>query len=213
MIDCSHILVTGTGTDIGKTIISAMLVKAFKGYYFKPYQSGIIEADDTTEVKKLTKLPDSHFIDPLYRLKEPLSPHAAAALEGITIDPQNFSLPAPKDKPIFIESAGGPLVPLNNNDLFIDTIDPIPTVIVSPNILGTINDTLSTIEVLRQRNFPILGIILNKGPYSTIHEEAIERFGSVPILGQVPILDTLDAASLDIAFSTYIKIQEPICQS
>lgn len=212
MIDRSHILVTGTGTNIGKTMICAMLVRAVKGYYFKPYQSGIIEADDTTEVKKLSQLPHSHFFDPIYRLKQPLSPHAAAALEGVSIDPKNFSLPTPKDKPIFIESAGGPLVPLNNTDLFIDTIEPIPTIIVSPNILGTINDTLSTIEVLRKRNFPILGVILNHGPYSIIHEEAIEKFGSVPILGQVPILETLDGASLDKAFSTHIKIQGPVCQ-
>ena len=211
MQNFKHILITGTGTDIGKTIISAMLVQAYNGSYFKPYQSGTIEADDTCTVKELTKLSDDHFFEPIYRFKAPLSPHAAAKLEDIIIDPDNFYLPNSSNGPIFIESAGGPLVPLNNQSLFIDTITPIPSIIVSENKLGTINNTLSTIEILKNRKFPILGVIFNGNIPSDIHKNAIESFGKVPVLGQIPHLTQLNSNSLQQTFDQYLKNLEALC--
>ena len=115
------IFVTGIGTGIGKTIISAILVEKLGADYWKPIQSGDLDDSDTNKVKSLVSNGSSRFHQEAYRLSQPFSPHKSAAIDGITIDPEKIVTP-PTDNRLVIEGAGGLMVPLNNNFLMIDLI-------------------------------------------------------------------------------------------
>lgn len=156
------IFVTGIGTEIGKTVVSAILTEALQADYWKPVQSGSENDSDTRTVKSLITNPVSVFHPESYLLKAPLSPHAAAALENITINLENIMLPITSNH-LVIEGAGGLLVPLNNKYLMADLIQHLEAevVLVSKNYLGSINHTLLTVEALKARHIPITGIIFN----------------------------------------------------
>lgn len=193
--------VTGTDTNVGKTVVSAMLTLGLGAAYWKPVQSGLEDITDTEFVRQATVLDDSHFLPERFRLTQPLSPHAAAAIDGVAIRLTDFQRP-PTDKPhLIVEGAGGLMVPLNDRDLVIDLIRwlDLPVCLVARSSLGTINHTLLSIEQLRRSNIPILGVILN-GEKNPGNRAAIEHYGRVEILGEVDRLDAIAPNTLKSAF-------------
>lgn len=179
----NRIIVCGIGTDVGKTLVSTILLEAVKGHYWKPVQAGNLKQSDTNRVQKL--LGDVHCYPEAFRLKHPLSPHHAASLEGIEIHQHDFCLPAPLC-PLVIEGAGGVLVPINRNRLLIDIFSDwqCEWVIVSRHYLGSINHTLLTIEALQKRQLPIKGMIFN-GTDQIETENFILSYTGVNCLGHL----------------------------
>jgi dethiobiotin synthetase len=197
--------VTATDTNVGKTVVSAMLTLGLNGIYWKPIQSGIEPITDTDYIRAVTQLDESHFIPERFRLTQPLSPHLSARLDGIEIHLSDFVLPDTNDTPLIVEGAGGLLVPINKTDLMIDLIQhlKLPVCLVARTQLGTINHTLLSLNQLRQANIPILGVILN-GDRNPANREAIAHYGQIPILGELDILEPVNPATLKTAFSSLI---------
>ncbi|GAB6176285.1 hypothetical protein JCM16814_11760 [Desulfobaculum senezii] len=201
-----RLFVTGTDTDAGKTVISALLTLALDAHYWKPIQSGVNEDSDTRDVRALTGLPQERFLPEAYRLTEPLSPHEAATIDGVRIDLDAITLPAlPQDAPLVVEGAGGLMVPLNTEALMLDLITRLglPVVVVARSGLGTINHTLLTLAALRAAGAEVAGVIMN-GPPHPANADAIAHFGRVPVLAQVPMLDDLSPQGLKNACARYI---------
>lgn len=179
------IFVTGIGTDVGKTIVSAILVEALKADYWKPIQSGTNISTDTNTVKQLISNSKSKFYAEAYSLKEPLSPHAAAALENIEIKLDNIHTPKTTNT-LIIEGAGGIMVPLTNNFFILDLIKKLDAkvVLVIQNYLGSINHSLLSIEVLKYHQIKILGIIFN-GDSQPSSENIILEHSKLKLLGRI----------------------------
>ena len=198
----SKIFVTGTDTDVGKTVAAAMLTAGLNAMYWKPVQSGA--PHDTDTVKKLAEIGDEQRFPEAFRLTEPLSPHASAKIDGVHIDMNEICLPdVPEDRHLVVEGAGGLLVPLNDHDLIIDLIWKLelPVVLVTRSSLGTINHTLLSIEALRNEGIEIFGVIMN-GEENQSNLEAIEHYGQVPVIGRIPRLSELNREALLEVFST-----------
>ena len=186
------IFITGTDTDIGKTLVSSWLC-LHTGYdYFKPIQTGSIDSMDRSEVLKLSK---ARIYKESYIFKNPLSPHMAAQDEDAYIDLKQITLP--KCNNLIVEGAGGLLVPIND-DYFISNLIShfkIPTILVARSTLGTINHTLLSLEYMRKQNIEILGIILS-GATNSRNKESIERYGKVEILAELPYIGDVCFESL-----------------
>jgi dethiobiotin synthetase len=185
-----RIFVTGIGTEIGKTFCSAILVEALKADYWKPIQAGGLEDLDSLWVRDFISNSRSNFFTERYLLSEPMSPHAAAKIDGIEIKLSDFKTPHTENN-LIIEGAGGLMVPLNQKgDLILDLIPLVSdeTVVVSKNYLGSINHTLMTISLLQQRNIPIKGIIFN-GEENLETERIILQLTGVKCLAKVPLAD------------------------
>lgn len=195
------IVVTGTDTDVGKTVFAAALAGALCAYYWKPVQAGLDPAADSATVAALSGLPADHILPEAYRLATPCSPDRAAEIDGVAIDPACLAPPA-VDGTLIVEGAGGALVPVTAELLFADLFARWghPVVIVARTALGTISHSLLTIEALRARDVPILGVAFTGDPVEH-SEDAVARFGKVRRLGRLPRLDPLDAASLRAAFA------------
>lgn len=190
MID--RVFVTGTGTDVGKTMVSAWLVHSWKADYWKPVQSGTVDTWDANVIR--TVAPNTTIHPSTIALKAPLSPHEAATLEGASISLDMFHLPR-TDRPLVVEGAGGALVPLNDRDFMADLMKRLglPVILVGSSGLGTINHTLLTIEALKRREIAIAGVILNGDPHPN-NRAAIEHFGGVKVIAELPRLDGGPAA-------------------
>ena len=207
MIFPDRFFITGTDTDIGKTVVAAMLTKGLGAHYFKPIQSGTEEGSDTHTVRQLTGLPRDRCIPPAYTFKAPISPHLAARREDVRIDLSTITIPSmnsgtmPNSR-LIVEGAGGLMVPLNDRELMIDLIEQLglPVVLVAENRLGTINQTLLSLQALALRSIPVVGVILNRG-INDHNAEAITRFGKVPILAQIPELAPLSPSMLTQCFN------------
>ncbi len=173
---------TGIGTDVGKTIVAAILTEALQADYWKPVQAGNLEQTDTHTVQKLVSNAKTVFHPEAYRFKLPASPHQAAAAENTEINPANFSLPATNNH-LIIEGAGGLLVPLSPTYLIIDLIAQLQAevILVSRNYLGSINHTLLSIQCIQQRQIPVRGIIFN-GPPVPATENIITEYSGLPKL-------------------------------
>lgn len=193
--------VTGTDTNVGKTVVSAMLTLGLGAAYWKPIQSGLDPISDTDYVRQVTGLDESHFCPERYQLTEPLSPHASARIDGVRIDLQDFQLPSTSKPHLIVEGAGGLMVPLNETHYVIDLIQALqlPVCLVCRSTLGTINHTLLSLLQLRRMEIPILGVILN-GPRNPGNREAIAHYGQVPILGEVERLEEVNPQTLKHAF-------------
>lgn len=198
------IFVTGTDTNVGKTVVSAAFVLALRGgknvFYWKPVQTGIEADDDTQTVRRLADCFDSEIFDSGFRLEKPLSPHLSAKLSGveITIEKILDFLPEEAGERFWIiEGAGGLFVPLSDDELMIDLIKrlDLPIVIAARSGLGTINHTLLTVEVLRNRGLKILGVVMNGEP-NRENRDAIEHFGAVKVLAEMPRFETLTGENL-----------------
>lgn len=186
------IVVAGIGTGIGKTFIATILTEAFEADYWKPVQAGGLDFTDTDFVKQHISNTKTVFHPEAYRLSAPMSPHAAAKIDGVEIKLEQLSIPVTKNI-IIIEPAGGLMVPLNDKQLNIDLIKQwdLPVVLVSQVYLGSINHTLLSVEVLKTRSINLLGIIFNgeRNPYS---EEFILNYTGVKRLGRVNKEATID---------------------
>jgi dethiobiotin synthetase len=195
------IVVTGTDTDIGKTVFAAGLARALGGYYWKPIQTGLDDGSDSARVVDLG-VPTSVIIHEAYRLTTPCSPHRAAELDDIAIDPSRLALPN-LESPLVVEGAGGALVPVTRDLLYADLFAQwaVPVVIVARTMLGTINHSLLTIEALRTRGVPILGIAFIGDPQED-SEATICAIGNVERLGRLSRLEPLDADTLPQAFAS-----------
>jgi dethiobiotin synthetase len=156
------LFVTGIGTDVGKTIVSAILVEKLQADYWKPIQSGDLENSDTMKVQALISNQVSKFHPEAYRLTQPFSPHKSAALDGITIDMDHIIMPQ-TDNQLIIEGAGGLMVPLNDTHFIVDLIQKFDAevVLVIKHYLGSINHTLLSLELLKQRNIKVKALIFN----------------------------------------------------
>lgn len=179
-----NFFITGIGTDVGKTVVSAILVQALAADYLKPVQAGELEYTDTDRVKQLvTTANPKHsgvFHQEYYRLTYPLSPHIIAQKMGVTVDPQKLCIPETKNH-LIIEGAGGLFVPLNNDFYVIDLIKKlqIPVIVVSRHYLGSINHTILTLEALRQNNIPIGAVIFNGDENSATESVIARRFKEI----------------------------------
>jgi dethiobiotin synthetase len=197
----TRVLVTGTDTDIGKTVFAAALTQALDGCYWKPVQAGLEDGTDAQTVARLAGLPAERVLPEVWRLRTPASPHLAAALDGVEIDADALTIP-PCDHPLVIEGAGGALVPLNDRVLFADVFARwgVPTIVCASTRLGTINHSLLTLEALRGRGVAVAGVAFI-GEANPSSEEAIVRFGEVKRLGRLPRLDPLTPERLARAFA------------
>lgn len=187
-----QIFITGTDTDVGKTVISSWLCLHTGYSYFKPIQTGSILGTDSYQISSLT---NANVYKESFVYKEPLSHHLVSSLKNESIDINEINLP--KAHNLIIEGAGGVLVPINKTTLMIDLIKKlaVPTILVARSTLGTINHTLLSLEALRARNIPILGVILNGLP-SQDYLEAIEFYGRVQVLASVPKLQQINREHL-----------------
>ena len=191
-----RIIICGTDTDVGKTIVSSFLVQGLKGIYWKPIQSGTEEGTDTKTVCNLLSLEPNSYLPERYKFKAPVSPHWAAEQESAFIEPSNLKLPD-LDELIIIETAGGLMVPLNRDWLQIDQLKVwgAPIILVARTGLGTLNHTLLSLEALKYRNLDVLGIVLN-GPPHKDNPKTLEQFGDTKILASLPIFDEVNAKVL-----------------
>ncbi len=199
----ARFFITGTGTEVGKTIVAAILLAGLKYHYWKPIQSGMEEETDTSVVRRLSGLSSSFFMTEAYCLPEAASPHISAAAAGVEIEFSHLNLPA--DNPnIMVEGAGGLLVPINHNSLMIDLIShlQLPVILVTKSGLGTINHTLLSLEALQKRHIPVLGVVMN-GKKNAGNRRAIEEYGRCPVLAEVEPLTVLNSTNLQEAFNKY----------
>lgn len=176
--------ITGISTEVGKTVAAAIITEALQADYWKPVQAGELDHCDTHKVQHLVSNDISQYHDNLFALHTPMSPHAAAAIDGVTIKLKDIKRPKTKNN-LVIEGAGGLLVPLNDTATIIDVIQPTDKVIVvSRHYLGSINHTLLSIEALKARNLKIAGILFSGEEHPTT-ESIIAKMSGVPIIGRI----------------------------
>ncbi|MBT2562071.1 dethiobiotin synthase [Pedobacter sp. ISL-68] len=184
--------ITGIGTGIGKTLISAILTEKLKADYWKPIQSGDLDTSDSITLGSLISNTQTVIHPESYRLTQPLSPHLSARLDGIDIDLNKINMPLTENN-LIIEGAGGLMVPLNEKELIIDLIKKlnIEVILVSQNYLGSINHTLLSVNLLKQYKIPIKGIIFN-GDENVETERYIQQYTKIKKLGNVPSFSDID---------------------
>jgi len=189
-----QVFISGIGTDVGKTVVSALLCEAWNADYWKPVQSGSLEKPDREVVRDLLGREKRFFHPETYLLPYPLSPHASAALAGIEIDPEQFILPQTENR-LVVEGAGGLMVPLGRKFLMLDLMCRlnIPVVLVSRHYLGSINHSLMSIELLRMRGLTLAGIVFVGEKNPSTEEVILESAGGVQkYLGRVPLVEKVD---------------------
>ncbi len=201
-------IITGTDTDVGKTIFAAALTRALNAHYWKPVQAGIEDGTDTQRVTALSGLADTHILPESYCLNTPCSPHLAAEIDAVEIDIDRLTPPVTEGT-LIIEGAGGVLVPLNRRITYADIFArwQIPTIIVARTALGTINHSLMTIEALRSRNIPIHGVAFI-GDEMHDSQSTICTMGAVKSLGRLPMLDPLNSETILTAFHQAFKVED-----
>mgnify|MGYP000395055024 CR=1 FL=1 len=177
------IFITGIGTDVGKTVVAAIITEALKADYWKPIQAGDLETGDAHTVENLISNSSTEIHPNSYGLQTPMSPHAAAIIDGITIDVSKIKTPKTKNN-LVIEGAGGILVPLNSRDTIIDLIQPdYKVIVVSRHYLGSINHSLMTIQLLQNKGLDV-SVIFNGAAHKST-EEIIEKMTGVTVLGRI----------------------------
>ena len=195
--------VTGTDTGVGKTLVSALLCRAWNAAYWKPLQTGAADGDDDTRtVAALAGLPPERTFPPARVYQAPASPEWAATLEHTRVSVAEVLAcrPPALDRPLIVEGAGGVLVPIGAHETMLDLMAALaaPVVVVARSGLGTVNHTLLTLEALRRRDLPVYGVVLS-GPPAPHNRAAIERHGGVRVLAELPPLAEVTAASVTAA--------------
>lgn len=200
--------ITGIGTNVGKTIASAILTEALQADYWKPIQTGSFEDNDKNTIKNLISNSKTVFHNETYNFKEPVSPHLAAALENKKINIETIGLPETENS-LIIEGAGGILVPLNENNFVIDIARNLeaPIILVCQNYLGCINHSLLSIDYLLKNDFEIKGLILN-GNFDKAVKSAIINYSEIPVIAEIPEMkeitkDTILAQAQKIDLSNF----------
>ena len=191
-----QLVICGTDTDVGKTVVSALVVDGLGAHYWKPVQSGLEDGGDSSRVQQLIDLPAERLLPEAYRLQAPVSPHWAAEREGLSIEDAALELPR-GDGALVVETAGGLLVPLRRDRLQIDQMVAwnLPVLLVARSGLGTLNHTLLSLEALARRGLPVLGLVLN-GPLHPDNPITLEQLGRLPVLAELPPLDPLNREAL-----------------
>jgi dethiobiotin synthase len=197
------LFVTGTDTGVGKTAVAAAILHRYREFgtlrYWKPIQTGIEQDDDTASVQALG-CPASELCAPGIRLHRPLAPYLSAELSGMRILLQDLDASIadePETTRWVAEGAGGTLVPINDTEFMVDLMTHLgmPVLVVARTSLGTINHTLMTLEVLRSRTLNVAGVVMVGEPDPN-NREAIERWGDVPVVAEMPPFPQLNAATL-----------------
>jgi dethiobiotin synthase len=197
--------VTGTDTNVGKTVLSALLVAALNAVYWKPIQTGTSEGSDRESVRRWSEAEEHRLPQEVYRFVPPVSPHLASREAGVRIKLSDFALPqAPARVRWIVEGAGGVLVPINERELMRDLIARIgfPVIVAARTSLGTINHTLLTLAALREANLPICGVAL-MGEENIENRRAIEHYGNVRVVGRIPVLERINRATLLDAYEKH----------
>ena len=191
--------ITGIGTGIGKTIVSAILTEKLQADYWKPIQSGDLDISDSLLVEQLTSNTSTIVHPERYRLGQPLSPHLSAKIDGLTIKIEEIQIPKTENR-LIIEGAGGIMVPLNENELILDLIRKlgVKVIVITQNYLGSINHTLMTLEILKLNNIPVEGIIFN-GKSNVETEAYIANYSGQRIIGRVPSLSVINKEKIQEA--------------
>ena len=192
------LFVTGTDTDVGKTLVSALLCAALEGVYWKPIQTGATEDSDRRTVMDLAGLGADRALPECYVFDPPVSPHLAAEWAGVEIDLATIRRPEGKlAGPLIVEGAGGVMVPVNGKEFMLDMMRQLglPVVVVARSALGTINHTVLTLRALEGAGLTVKGVVVVGTPNAD-NERAIERYGCAPILGRVPLLEVINRAAL-----------------
>lgn len=202
-----QIFVSGIGTDVGKTVVSAILVQALQADYWKPVQAGSLNFTDTDFVKSLVSNTATAFHKEQYALQTASSPHYAAKQEGVCIDVAAFIFPS-TDNRLIVEGAGGLMVPLNEDHTVIDFIKhyELPVFLVANNYLGSINHTLLSIAALKQRNIPLLGIIFNGDTYLD-NAEIIQQLSMV---NYVCYVDKVNELTKEFVSAEALKLKQQL---
>jgi dethiobiotin synthetase len=193
-----RIFVTGIGTGIGKTFVSAILAKALEADYWKPVQAGYEEGTDSEWVARWLQETGSVVHPEVYRLAKPASPHIAAREEGITIDISKICEKIPQnDRTLLIEGAGGILVPLNESQFVADLIKEMgaKVILVSRNYLGSINHSLLTARVCREMQIPVIGWVFNDQYLD--YEEEIVKWSNFPRIASIPWTDNINGTFIN----------------
>jgi len=201
-----RIVVTGTDTEIGKTVFAAGLADMLGACYWKPIQSGLEGETDSEIVARLGGLSSDRILPERYRLKTPVSPHQSAAIDGVNIEIDRLAAPDTSGRPLVVEGAGGLMVPLDQSTLYIDVFARwrLPVVLCARTSLGTINHSLLSIEALRRREIELLGVAFI-GESHPENERAICDIGRVKHLGRLPRLSPLSQSTLREAFTASFK--------
>ena len=201
-------VISGTDTDVGKTVIAAALAGAIGASYWKPIQCGLEDGGDVSRVKALSGLPAGRLLPEVYRFALAASPHRAAEAEGVEIDVSRL-IPPSVEGPLVIEGAGGLMVPVTRRMLLIDVLATwgIPVILCARTALGTINHSLLSLAALHGRSIPVHGIVFI-GEENSDTERTITEMGEVRRLGRLPFVDPLDAKSLAAAFAENFRRQD-----
>ncbi len=199
-----RVFITGTDTNIGKTVVSAILMAGTGGDYWKPVQSGTVDGTDSQFIQSLLGCSAERIHKERFVLSQPLSPHAAALIDDEHINLSDFVLPEAGDRNLIVEGAGGVLVPLNEQHLVVDLIErlDLPAIVVARSGLGTINHTLMTLRTLRSQGVQVIGVIMN-GTKNQSNRQAIEHYGQIPVIGEVEPLAVLSPDVLKSAFKQF----------
>lgn len=201
-----NLFITGIGTNVGKTVVSAILTELLQADYWKPVQSGVEEGKDSDTVKSLISNVKTVFHPETYLLKQPLSPHFAAKLDGVEIELDKIQLPKTENH-LIIEGAGGLLVPINSTQYVIDIAKQIDCeiVLVISSYLGCINHSLLSIDYLLRNNFKIKALVFN-GEFEPEVKEAIVSYVKEPLIIDIPQLKDLSKSTI-LQISSQIKAQ------
>jgi len=188
--------ITGTDTDVGKTLVSAWLATHLGASYWKPIQAGTEPTIDSATVQALAELPSERVWPEVYLLPEPIAPHEAARRAGITLDMAKLRMPEHQGL-VVVEGAGGLMVPITDKAYMIDLAGQLdlPIILVARSTLGTINHTLLSIEAIRRRGLPLAGVVVS-GPQTPHNRAAIERYGQIQIIAEIPWLKTINRSVL-----------------
>jgi len=201
----NRFFITGTDTNVGKTLVSALLCAALDAIYWKPIQTGTREGTDRGTVMRLAGLSRDRTIPEAYRFAPPVSPHLAARRAGMRIELKNIRMPrlAAREK-LIVEGAGGALVPINDSQLMTHLMKHLrlPVLLVSRTSLGTINHTLLSIAALRAARLDLRGVIMSGAP-NRENRRAIEHYGNVQVIGTLPLMKKMNRATLVQAFRKY----------
>ncbi len=189
-----RIFVTGISTEVGKTVASAIITEALHADYWKPVQAGDLDNSDSHKISALISNNKTVIHPNSYALTQPMSPHAAADLDGIDIDIARITEPFTQNH-LVIEGAGGLLVPLNDHKTILDLIDPAyKVVIVSRHYLGSINHSLLTIRMLQDKGYDLR--LLFSGDENKPTEEIIQKMTGAKILGRIEEEGNFDKATI-----------------
>lgn len=193
-----RIWVTGTDTNVGKTVVSAALVRQLDASYWKPVQSGWPADDDTETVRQLADVPPERLLPPVYRFTNPLSPNQAAEDDGVVPDPSTIRVPDYSGK-LVMEGAGGLMVPITADFMILDLMRKLaaPVVLVARTGLGTLNHTFLSLDALRAKGLPVLGVVLVGEPHPR-NTRDIREIGRVRILAEIPPMYPVDIRTVTL---------------